>query len=81
MEALEFETLSFQALAGGHQHIVDAVIQDKSNSGMGCLCAPRPMLRSGLQLILWDLVIYEVRYVQIWSAQVMKLGLKLIDEI
>jgi hypothetical protein len=76
----EFESFTFQT-SGMNSFAFEAVIYDKSNSGLGCFCSPNWSLKPGLRLKLWDMMVYEVRYAQHLSDHVMKLGLKLLKEL
>lgn len=80
IDAEDFENFTFRAL-GVNPFTLEGVICDKSNSGLGFFCKPIPYLNLGMRLDLWGMMIYEVRYAQCWSQQVMKVGLRLLKEI
>ena len=80
INAEEFESFTFRAL-GVYPFTLEGVICDKSNSGLGFFCHSKVAIKSGMKLDLWGMMIYEVRYAQRWSKQVMKVGLKLVNEL
>lgn len=81
METADLESYSF-ILSGYTERVpLDMVVMDKSNSGLGCACAPNPFLFQGAMLELWDMMIYEIRWVIQVSKNICQVGLKLVKEM
>lgn len=76
----ELESYTFKTIAPKPVEF-EAILQDKSNSGLGCFCRTHDQIKVGQKLNLWDMVVYEVRYAQKWSPHVMKLGLLITEEL
>jgi hypothetical protein len=77
----DLETISFRLEHQELQHVsIHAIVQDKSNSGLGCYCAPSEYLQVGVFLNLWDLMVYEVRWLQHVTGNIVNIGLLLVRE-
>jgi hypothetical protein len=61
--------------------MLQAIVQDKSASGLGIYVAPQACLQVGLELNLWDIMIYEVRWVKHVSEHIVNLGLMVAKEL
>lgn len=82
MACKDLETVSFKLELGNMRNLsIHAIVQDKSNSGMGCYCAPSEHLCVGALLNLWDLLVYEIRWIQHVTGNIVNVGLLLVREI
>lgn len=76
----DFEMMHFNLVGHGNE-ILPMVVMNKSNSGLGCSCHFHPGLEVGKQLNLFDLIIYEIRWIQRLTDNVINVGLKIIKEL
>lgn len=81
MPCQDFEMMNFSLMNGSQNENVAMIVFDKSNSGLGCSCHFHPSLEIGGQLNLFNLIIYEVRWIQQMTDHVINVGLKLIKEL
>ena len=80
MSCDDFEMMHFN-LVGNNTEMLPMVVLNKSNSGLGCSCHYHPSIEVGQQLNLFDLIIYEIRWIYQLTDNVINVGLKIIKEL
>lgn len=76
----DFEMMHFNLMGAGNE-ILPMIILNKSNSGLGVSCHYHPSIEVGQQLNLFDLIIYEIRWIHQLTDNVINVGLKIIKEL
>jgi hypothetical protein len=76
----DFEMMHFN-LVGQSSEMLPMVVLNKSNSGLGVSCHNHPSIEVGQQLNLFDLIIYEIRWIHQLTDNVINIGLKIIKEL
>jgi hypothetical protein len=72
----EFELINFKL----NSLVIDAIIEDVSNNGMGCFCSLNSPIKVGDTLNLWDIVLYKVCWINKLSKTVKNFGLLIVKE-
>lgn len=77
----DFEMMNFSLMGESDSQKFSMIVLNKSNNGLGVSCHDHPDLEIGKQLNLFDLIVYEIRWIHKLTDHVINIGLKVIKEI